>query len=157
MSQLVFMNEFKSKAYQAAISYVKEKLHLLTEERKAIHEGILEETKSSAGDKFETSREMMTQDLLTVEGQLKQCNFDLEELLRLQTIKETPITVQEGSLLKLGTDWFLLTVSLGQLNVANEKVFFLSKNSPLGQTLVGIKKNDQVAFRGKSQSVTEIH
>ena len=150
------MNEFKAKVYQTAISQLKEKEVLLSTERKNIIESILEEEKNSAGDKYETSRETMTQDLNTLEKQIKQSKIDLEELYRLNTIKETPSTVQEGALVKLGTDWFLLAVSIGQLKVEDSKVFLLSKNSPLGELLVGKKKKDQVNFRGKMQVIEEL-
>lgn len=150
------MNEFKAKVYKTAISQLKEKEVLLSTERKNIIESILEEEKNSAGDKYETSRETMTQDLNSLEKQIKQSKIDLEELYRLNTIKETPPTVQEGALVKLGTDWFLLAVSIGQVKVDNDKVFLLSKNSPLGELLVGKKKKDQVNFRGKMQVIEEL-
>ena len=151
------MNELKSAVYQIAISQLKQKEALLAEERKNIIECILEEEKNSAGDKYETSRETMTQDLNSLEKQIKQSNLDLEELYRLQTIKDTPPTVQEGALVQLGTEWFLLAVSMGQVKVGDKSVFLLSKNSPLGELLVGKKKGEAIQFRGKSQSINEIH
>jgi hypothetical protein len=151
------MNEFKSAVYQTAINQLKQKAALLAEERKNIIESILEEEKNSAGDKYETSRETMTQDLNSLEHQIKQSSLDLEELYRLQTIKDTPPTVQEGALVQLGSDWFLLAVSVGQIKVGDKQVFLLSKNSPLGELLVGKKKNDTIQFRGKLQPLSEIH
>jgi len=151
------MNEFKSAVYQTAITLLKQKEALLAEERKNIIESILEEEKNSAGDKYETSRETMTQDLNSLEKQIKQGKMDLEELYRLQAIKDTPPTVQEGALLQLGTDWFLLAVSIGQVKVADKQVFLLSKNSPLGELLVGKKKDEAIQFRGKLQPLSEIH
>ncbi|WP_051287183.1 GreA/GreB family elongation factor [Algoriphagus mannitolivorans] len=150
------MNEFKAKVYQAAIDQLKEKQKLLAEERKNIIESILEEEKNSAGDKYETSREMISQDLNSIEKQIAQSKADLEEIYRLNTIKDTPPTIQEGTLVKLGADWFLLAVSLGQIKVEDSKVFLLSKNSPLGELLIGKKKKDQVNFRGKPQVVEEM-
>ncbi|MBC6366452.1 hypothetical protein [Algoriphagus sp. AK58] len=150
------MNEFKAKVYQTAIDLLKQKEILLAEERKNIIESILEEEKNSAGDKYETSRETMTQDLNSIEKQIKQSKLDLEELYRLNTIKDTPPTVQEGALVKLGTEWFLLAVSVGQVKVEEAKVFLLSKNSPLGELLIGKKKKDQVNFRGKMQVIEEL-
>ncbi len=150
------MNEFKSAVYQTAINQLKQKAALLAEERKNIIESILEEEKNSAGDKYETSRETMTQDLNSLEHQIKQSSLDLEELYRLQTIKDTPPTVQEGALVQLGSDWFLLAVSVGQVKVGDKQVFLLSKNSPLGELLVGKKKNDTIQFRGKLQPLSEI-
>jgi hypothetical protein len=151
------MNEFKSAVYQTAITQLKQKEALLAEERKNIIESILEEEKNSAGDKYETSRETMTQDLNSLEKQIKQGKMDLEELYRLQAIKDTPPTVQEGTLVQLGTDWFLLAVSIGQVKVGDKQVFLLSKNSPLGELLVGKKKSEAIQFRGKPQTITEIH
>lgn len=150
------MNEFKAKVYQTAIDLLKQKETLLAEERKNIIESILEEEKNSAGDKYETSRETMTQDLNSLEKQIKQSKIDLEELYRLNTIKDTPPTVQEGALVKLGTEWFLLAVSIGQIKVEDAKVFLLSKNSPLGELLIGKKKKEQVNFRGKLQVIEEL-
>jgi transcription elongation GreA/GreB family factor len=151
------MNEFKSAVYQTAITQLKQKEALLAEERKNIIESILEEEKNSAGDKYETSRETMTQDLNSLEKQIKQGKMDLEELYRLQAIKDTPPTVQEGTLVQLGTDWFLLAVSIGQVKVGDKQVFLLSKNSPLGELLVGKKKSEAIQFRGKPQTITEVH
>ena len=151
------MNEFKNAVYQTAISQLKQKEALLAEERKNIIESILEEEKNSAGDKYETSRETMTQDLNSLEKQIKQSKLDLDELYRLQAIKDTPPTVQEGALVQLGTDWFMLAVSIGQVKVADKQVFLLSKNSPLRELLVGKKKKEAIQFRGKPQTITEIH
>ncbi|RAI89981.1 hypothetical protein [Algoriphagus yeomjeoni] len=150
------MNTFKEKIYQTAIVQVKEKINLLKAERKAINDGILEDTKSSAGDKFETGRETMSRDLMTVENQLKQANFEFDELCRLQAIKETSPSVQEGSLVQLGNDKYLISISLGQIAVDDQKLFMLSKNSPLGEILVGRKKNEQVEFRGRNLTITEL-
>ena len=150
------MNEFKAKVYQTAIAQLKQKELLLAEKRKNIIESILEEEKNSAGDKYETSRETMTQDLNSLEKQIKQSKLDLEELYRLNTIKETPPTVQEGALVRLGSEWFLLAISIGQLKVGDAKVFLLSKNSPLGELLIGKKEKDQVNFRGKIQAIEEL-
>lgn len=150
------MNELKAKVYQAALTLIKEKNRLLNEERANMLEGILEETKSSAGDKFETSREMMTQDLMTLELQIRQSKLDLDEIQRLQAIKETAPSVQEGSMVKLGSDMFLLAVSIGQINVEDQKVYLLSKNSPLGQILIGKKKAEIINFRGKNIPIEDI-
>lgn len=150
------MKNYKEKVFSTAISRVKERVRLLTEERKAINTGILEDTKSSAGDKFETGRERMSADLMTVEKQLKQASFDYDELCRLQAIKNSSSTAQEGSLVLVDDDKFLISIGMGQLDLDGEKVFLLSKNSPLGEILVGKRKGEEIDFRGKKKLVKEI-
>ncbi|SDC58509.1 hypothetical protein SAMN04488104_100240 [Algoriphagus faecimaris] len=147
----------KESLFKAAITALKAKIEELKSEQKAISDGILEDNKSSAGDKFETSREMLTQDLRQVENQIEKNQEDLEELYRIQAIKNTQSEVKEGSLIKLGTEWFLISISFGLLNFENEKVFLLSKNAPLGQLLLGKKENEEVLFRGKPHPIVEIH
>src|SRR5690606_18615919 len=90
------------------------------------------------------------------ENQLKQANFEFDELCRFQAIKEPSATVQEGSLVQVGSDKYLISISLGQVSVDGEKLFMLSKNSPLGEILVGSKRNDQDELRCKSILITEI-
>lgn len=150
------MNELKMKVYQAAIASLKTKSELLSGERAKIIESILEEEKNSAGDKYETSREMISQDLNSLEKQIQQNKNDLDELYRLFSIKEIPLTVQEGALIKLGSDWFMLAVSIGKINTEEVSVFLMSKNSPLGSLLIGKKKFDPVDFRGKTQRIEEL-
>ncbi|WP_144605480.1 hypothetical protein [Algoriphagus algorifonticola] len=150
------MQELKEKIFQAAIRQLKEKISLLQQERKAVSEGILEDTKSSAGDKFETGREMMTQDLKTIESTIEKLQEDLEEIYRVQSIKSNSEAVREGSLIQLGTDFFLISASIGQLEVEGKKYFLLSRNSPLGQLLIGKKKGENVLFRGKPQAILDV-
>ncbi len=150
------MQELKEKIFQAAIRQLKEKISLLQQERKAVSEGILEDTKSSAGDKFETGREMMTQDLKTIESTIEKLQEDLEEIYRVQSIKSNSEAVREGSLIQLGTDFFLISASIGQLEVDGKKYFLLSRNSPLGQVLIGKKKGENVLFRGKPQAILDV-
>lgn len=150
------MQSIKEKLFQLAIGKVKENIQLLKEERKAISDGILEDTKSSAGDKFETSREMLTQDLKQVETQMEKNQSDLDELYRVLAIKSSSGMIQEGSLVNLGTDWFLISVSLGQLEMEGQKYFLLSRNSPLGQLLIGKKEGEAIPFRGKPQTINSL-
>lgn len=150
------MQELKEKIFQAAIRQLKEKISLLQQERKAVSEGILEDTKSSAGDKFETGREMMTQDLKTIETTIEKLQEDLDEIYRVQSIKSNSEAVREGSLIQLGTDFFLISASIGQLEVEGKKYFLLSRNSPLGQVLIGKKKGENVLFRGKPQAILDV-
>lgn len=150
------MNWEKESLFKAAISALKAKIEELKSEQKAISEGILEDNKSSAGDKFETGREMLTQDLRQVEIQIEKNLESLEELYRIQAIKNTHAEVNEGSLVKLGSEWFLISISFGLLNYENGKVFLLSKNAPLGQLLMGKKEKEQVLFRGKPEVIERI-
>ncbi|MCS5490530.1 GreA/GreB family elongation factor [Algoriphagus limi] len=147
------MNLNKEEIFQMAVSFLKDRLSQLQEERKAISEGILEDDKSSAGDKFETGREMLTQDLRQVEGQIKSNSALLEELYRIQSIKGIGEKVREGSLVKIGDDHFLISVALGKLALPEGEIYLISPASPLAQQIFGKSNGDSVLFKGKSHQL----
>ncbi|NVJ86930.1 MAG: hypothetical protein HWE15_11535 [Algoriphagus sp.] len=147
------MNLNKEEVFQRAVSFLKERIAQFQEERKAISEGILEDDKSSAGDKFETGREMLTQDLRQVEGQIKSNSALLEELYRIQSIKGIGKKVREGSLIKIGDDYFLISVALGKLALPSGEIYLISPASPLAQQVLGKSPGESILFKGKSMGL----
>ena len=149
------MKEFKEQVFEAAFKLLKERNELLAEELKSLDHSIHEDTKSSAGDKYETGREMIRQEIGKVDNQFKQNKVFLMEISHLYENEKPNSKISEGSLLQWGEDWLFISVSIGQIDVADKKVFFLSKNSPLGQELLGKEKLDSVSFRGKTKIIKE--
>lgn len=150
------MNEFKSSVYQSVFDLLSEREKLLSEELISLNLSINEDTKSSAGDKYETGREMIRQEIGKVQKQHHQNKIFQQQMQQFFEQEKTSLQVKEGSLLQFGGDWLFISVSLGQVEVNDEKVFLLSKASPLGQALVGKGKLDQVIFRGKTKQIIEL-
>ncbi|WP_296703538.1 hypothetical protein [Algoriphagus sp.] len=150
------MNNFKSQVFQAAFDLLEEKNKLLSSELKSLEHSINEDTKSSAGDKYETGREMIRQEIGKVENQFQQNKVFTMEMKHLMDSQKSSLKITEGSLVRFGEDWLFISVSIGQIIVGGEKVFLLSKNSPLGQELMGKEKGGQVSFRGKSKIIKEL-
>jgi hypothetical protein len=150
------MNDLKSQVFQAAFDLLEEKNKLFFSELKALEQSINEDTKSSAGDKFETGREMMRQEIGKVDNQFKQNKVFIMEMKNLLESQKPSPKITEGSLVCWGDDWLFISVSIGQIIVNGQKVFLLSKNSPLGKELLGKKKNDEVSFRGKTNVIKEL-
>ncbi|MHA7131605.1 hypothetical protein [Algoriphagus namhaensis] len=113
------------------------------------------DTKSSAGDKFETGREMIAQEMSKLQGSLELLKRQKAQLEALLDLKSTN-SVREGSIIYLTGRYLLLGASLGELQVGKQKVFLLSRSSPLGSQLLGKKKGDLVQFMGKSSQIEEI-
>lgn len=113
------------------------------------------ETKSSAGDKYETGREMMQQeiDLNTVR---------LTELQKLKAILDTispeqsNSTVVPGSIVFTSEGKYYLSISIGKLTIDGSTYYCLSAASPLGRSLMGLKKGDSFSFNGKSIIVEDV-
>lgn len=142
----------KSQVFEEIILQLEARIDLLNEEVLRLQESKAADTKSSAGDKFETGREMISQELAKVESSLNQAKSQVNVLSRLSKLDASD-RVKEGGLLLLGEKWLLLSVSLGEMKLSENSVFLLSKDSPMGQNLLGKKKGDSVQFMGKPNRI----
>lgn len=131
---------------------------LITEYESVIAElqkGMFEETKSSAGDKYETSRTQFQREIERLKTQISQVHTTKGVLLNLHT---TPsITVGEGSLLTVALGANKLTIyisaALGNLKHENQAIQAISLQSPLGMALKGHKLGDIISFNQKKYSI----
>ncbi len=104
-----------------------------------------EETKSSAGDKFETSREMMQQAADQVQGQLDRTQELLQQLKRLSEPVQND-RIEEGHLVHTDKGIYFLSVPFGKIKGLPDTVYALSVASPLGKLLLGKSQGDVVTF-----------
>lgn len=104
-----------------------------------------EDTKSSAGDKYETNRAMMQLEKEKVSHSL---NETLKQKQVLDQIKpeNTLPKIGLGSLIETDKGLFYLAISLGQIVVADKKAFCLSPVSPLGRLFTGLNNGSEVTF-----------
>jgi len=117
------------------------------------NQSLQNDTKSSAGDKYETSREMIQQDLNRYEQQIKVLNQDLDILTRIKNQKLDVHKAGLGSLVKTDKGFYFLAVSIGQISIDDQKIFSISTASPIGKVLVGKKVGESFEFNGIKQTV----
>ncbi len=112
------------------------------------------DTKSSAGDKFETSREMIQQELDRLEGQARVLQ---EQLLQLEMAERADASERAtiGSVVRVATgERYLLACGIGRVKgVEGGPVYSISLESPLGAALAGVRAGEEVVFRGKRLTV----
>ncbi len=149
------MISIKNKAIEKISSIVNERIQEIESEIKETNDSKKNESKSSAGDKYETGREMIQQVLNNLESQLskyKQMKNELDSIdfsTRLDVVKL-------GSFIKTNTSYFLIAVAIGKINIDNIKVYAISLNSPIGNILKGKKKNDAFDFQNREIRILEI-
>lgn len=114
------------------------------------------ETKSSAGDKFETSREMMQQQRDQLSAQLQ---VVLEQALLLEVCERKAASkiIGLGSVVTLSSgERYLIACGIGRLKTAGSKAFAISLESPIGQVLKGLTENDTASFRGRELKIASV-
>jgi hypothetical protein len=112
------------------------------------------ETKSSMGDKYETTREMVQQEINNLQVQLN------ENLKAKNSLKLIPILSSQkigfGSLVETSTGLFYISVSLGNIILKNQKIFLISPESPLAKALVDKRESDQFSLNNLNQKIIKI-
>ena len=132
---------------------VEEKVHafekLIAETRASNND-----TKSSMGDKYETGREMLQQEINNLQRQL---NETLNQQAVLQKITSEPsLKVQNGALVKTDKGLFYVSVSVGEITFNDQKIMTVSVESPLIKAMSGKAKGDQFMINTMQQTIDEI-
>jgi transcription elongation GreA/GreB family factor len=127
-------------------------------------EGIIDEvkssldsdTKSSAGDKHETSRAMVQLEQEKLYKQLAEFTQMKGVLNQLDPkIKHNKIGL--GSLIHTSQGWYFLSVGIGQIFVYESLVFALNPQAPLGKQLIGKRVGEDVFFNGNTLEILEVY
>ena len=130
------------------ILIIENELNILSDEKNNI-------TKSSAGDKFETSRSTMQIEYDKLNNQLIQKKNQLKKIELLDTKKKYK-SVNYGSLVITNTNKYLISIGLGQYIIDDHSVFAISLSSPIGKILLDKKKGDTFIFNNNTEKIIDI-
>ncbi len=113
------------------------------------------DTKSSVGDKYETSRAMMQ---IEIEKNTKQLAILLNQKKELEIIKpEKQLNkVEHGALATTTQGIYFFAIGLGKTQVNDTTVFAVSLASPVGKLFVGQSVNESIKFQGKEIEIVEL-
>lgn len=145
----------KIQIHQACFAHIKERLTNMTEQMRQFQLASNEDTKSSMGDKYETSREMINLEKEKVAGQLNEMS---KLKATLDGIDPTKVfeKAQLGSLIETNHGLIYISVGLGQLKVGGENIIIISAVSPLGQLLLNKKQGEKVSFGPRNYELVTI-
>jgi len=113
------------------------------------------QTKSSAGDKHETSRAMMQIELDNLSMQLKKNNALKFELSKINLSKKYQV-VERGSLVITNEGSYFISIGVGKVVVDNNTFYCISLGSPIGKQLYNKKIGDSFSFMNKELKIQKI-
>jgi len=113
------------------------------------------ETKSSAGDKFETTRAMLQLEKDKSTLQLAYA-FEEKQLLDQININQSFSIVKTGALITTNSGSYFLANGSGKLELNDQTVYAISAASPIGKQLLGKKKGDQFEWKGKTFKILNV-
>ena len=112
----------KQQLIQACRDYLKDKINSLNTIINEVTESSNSESKSSAGDKHETSKAMMQLEIEKLGTQLKEAEGQLAEFEKIN-FNKTFQTIEQGSLVETNKGYFLIASSIGKITVDDKMVF----------------------------------
>jgi transcription elongation GreA/GreB family factor len=149
------MTEIKKKLLIYCITYADERIKNAKEAIISARDASSNDTKSSAGDKYETTREMMQQEVSRQEKQLMEAQ-KLKHALSAIKPEFKSTTVQPGSLVTTDNGNFFISISAGQVVIDQTIYFAISPVSPIGAKLIGLKQGNRFQFNGKDFAILDV-
>jgi len=145
----------KQNLYTHCLEYVQQRIGRIKDAIDGAQRSANEETKSSAGDKYETSRAMAQ---LEIERNLRQLN----EAEKLQQILQTIVTTRDtevavpGSLINTSKGVFYIAISLGLVTLDQKQYFVVSADSPIGKLLMGKRVGESINWSNQPYRILGI-
>lgn len=113
------------------------------------------DTKSSAGDKYETGRAMMQLEMDKNEAQRSKV-LNLKRELALINIRKEYTQVEFGCLVITNQGNYFMSIGVGKIKVEDDIYYSLSFASPIGKLLQNKKIGQQFHFQGKEFIIENI-
>lgn len=149
------MSTLKQQLYQRCHNHIADKEAQIKTAITDARETIANETKSSAGDKYETTREMMQQEIDQNLARLAELD-KLKATLNLINPLQTGSVVVPGSVVYTSNGNYYISISAGLLKVDGATFYAISAASPLGSHLIGKTIGQSFQMNGKQFLVTNV-
>lgn len=112
------------------------------------------DTKSSMGDKYETGREMLQQ-------QINNLQIQLNEVMKQQAFLKSIVAkssqkVEKGAVVSTERGVFFISVSLGEITLNDYKIMCISPESPLAKAMNGKSVNDIFTLNNAKHTIINI-
>ena len=147
--------KIKEALFEQCEVFVNKRLYNIENVISSNQKALQSETKSSAGDKHETGRAMLQLEMEKAGQQLAgitQMKVVLSKIDILKTSKNACL----GSVIITPKVSYFLSISAGQLVVADKSYFAISVSSPIGKLLLGKQEKEVISFNGKTIIINKI-
>lgn len=149
------LKEIKVKLIELIKEDLKEKIQEIQRDFQLARESRNSDTKSSAGDKFETGREMMQKEMDKCSMMIDLYQNQWNIMNQIKPLNKSKIA-DLGSLLLTDKGNYLLSFGLGKIEMNKESFFVISLDSPIGSLLKGKVIGDKILFRNNSIEIKNI-
>jgi hypothetical protein len=148
--------QYKQNLKQAGLAIIEQRMAAAKAQMEEAQQAANQEEKSSAGDKYETSRAMGH---LQKDMHARQLAEQAKELAALHAVNVDHLyeTATTGTLIQGEKIAFFIAAGLGKQLIDNKTIFFLSPQAPLAQQLQHKKAGDHFVFNTLSTIIVDLY
>ena len=149
------MSSLKTQLYQLCLTFIQNRLDNIEYSMLQARQASNDDTKSSAGDKYETTREMMQQEMDRNSKLLYEAG---QQKIALQQIENVDVAneVKNGSLVMTSNGNFYISISAGELSTEGQSFIAVSQAAPIGRGFIGKRMGEELNFNGKNYIINQI-
>tara|TARA_B100001063_G_scaffold241531_1_gene268544 strand:+ start:457 stop:912 length:456 start_codon:yes stop_codon:yes gene_type:complete len=115
-----------------------------------------EETKSSAGDKHETTRAMIQIEREKNSNRIKEIERLKKNLVLVKSVKPNNLDVKIGSIIFTTTKNYFISISSEIYKSKTNEIYCISPNSPIAKEYLGKKNGDIITFNKVKSRIEKI-
>jgi transcription elongation GreA/GreB family factor len=144
----------KDQLLQHCRDYVLRREEEITQAIHALQDSANEETKSSAGDKYETGRAMIQIEIGNLTAQLHEVKKLKQTSGQIKT--DQTMLVQLGSVVITSAGNYYIAISAGQIGIEGKNYITVSAGSPIAVKLMGKKAGDVIEFNRQQIQILDL-
>jgi hypothetical protein len=149
-------NDLKKKLLDHCKTVLTKRIESAKKAMEQSQEAANSEGKSSAGDKYETSRAMGQLDRDMNARQLEEAQRDLAFVNSIQA-DSVFNSVQIGSVAITEKNYFFISIGLGTTTADNKDIILLSAASPVAKMMEGKKAGESFIQNGQSIRIVDVY
>ena len=140
---------------KACREYLQTRISVVKKAMEGLKEDLETESKSSAGDKFETGREMINIEWNKLSVQLNEYDRLGNILNRIQEYKSNGNIVL-GSIVVTNVAKYFISIPAGEITDGKEKFYAVGIKSPIARLLLGKKEGEKANFNGRDFEILKV-
>ena len=148
------LKELKRQIYSQLLELIDKKIDTAKKAIESAKESRDNDTKSSAGDKYETGRAMMQIEMDKNEAQLSKAVNSKRELSQINIQKDYN-RAEFGALVMTNHGNYFISIGIGKIEVNKENYYCISLASPIGNLLHNKKIGDKVQFKERELIISD--
>lgn len=149
------MSEIKEKLYILCHDYIANRVSIIKQNVADAQEAANDDTKSSAGDKFEVGREIMQQEIELNLARLGEM-FKLQQALENVNPSHKHTQVQPGALVTTTNGEYYLSIGAGKLQLDGKTYYAISPEAPIAIQMLGKQVGGTFSLNGKNYTIEKV-